>query len=635
MSLNGVTFLEPCACPITDIGPDLGGTCYGQMFTFMLIIRKFLQGRCDLADPCNRFPLDRQADDSYDFVVIGGGTAGSVVAARLSANPQWKVLLLEAGGDEPTLSSVPAWVTAFWWRNDTDWNYYTEPQEKACQDKEDHKCYWPRAKMLGGCSAINGMMYMRGHPADYDGWAVNGAKGWSWSDVLPYFLMSEDNKQIGTLVSKEHHNRGGPMPVQQFRYAPPLAHDIVAAAIELGYPPTTDLNGDNITGFTIAQTFNNNGSRYTTARGYLRPVSHRQNLHVVFHSQVSKVVVDPLTKKVTGVDYIDLRSGQEKTVKVTKEAIISAGPLNTPQVLQLSGIGAKATLDKYNITTIMDLPGVGQNLQNHVGVNLDFVLNNEAEINQLNWASAMTYLLLRDGPLSGTGVAQTTGIVNTKYAPASGQHPDIQLLFRGYSSDCSSGEMQDDALVETRRSFTSISVINLQPRSRGYITINTTDPLAPPVLQPNYFDDDMDVKTLSEGARIAYKLSNATILKTKYGIEVKPDFGSECGSSEGLSDEYLSCLTRYHTAPENHQVGTAKMGPASDSMSVVDTELKVHGIEGLRVIDASIMPAVTTGNTAATVIMIGERGSHFIMTQYQNQPGLGYSSGDKSTELNE
>ncbi|CAG9791473.1 unnamed protein product [Diatraea saccharalis] len=604
-----------CPCPIKEVGPSMIGACPSQFMLFMTLLEAYINGRCDLADPCNRISNAEKLENSYDFVVAGGGTAGSVVAARLSENPQWKVLLLEAGGDEPTQSSVPAWVTAYWNRDDTDWMYHTEPQEKACLH-DGGKCSWPRAKMLGGCSVINGMMYMRGHAADYDGWAINGAKGWSWFDVMPYFLKSEDNKQIGNGISGQYHSTGGPIPVQKFPYAPQFAHDVVSAAIELGYPPTTDLNGDTITGFTIAQTQNDNGSRYSTARAYIRPAAHRQNLHVLLNAHVTRIIINPASKKVTGVEYV--KDGETKTVGIKKEAIVSAGTINTPQILMLSGIGPKDTLDKFNIPVVNNLPGVGQNLQNHVGVHLSFTLTKEPEVPELNWATAMDYMLQREGPLSATGLSQLTGIVNSRYAPAGGRQPDVQFFFGGYYASCSTGDVTPlDAENEDKREV-EISAISLQPRSRGYVSIQSVDPLQPPVMQPNYFLDEHELNVIVDAAKIAYKLANTTIMREKYGMIPTPGYGEECGNNtENPPDEFFKCLAMFYTAPENHQVGTCKMGPDSDPMAVVDTQLRVHGIQGLRVADASIMPNIITSNTAAPTVMIAERAAEFITTRYQ------------------
>ncbi|XP_032526853.2 glucose dehydrogenase [FAD, quinone]-like [Danaus plexippus] len=617
---------EACACPIQEIGPAMAGSCPGQFFLFMSILESFLNGRCDLADPCKRVTDTQDPDASYDFVVVGGGTSGAVVAARLSENPQWKVLLLEAGGDEPTPSAVPAFVTAYWGRQDTDWLYKTVPQKKACLSKGG-VCSWPRGKFLGGCSVINGMMYMRGNPSDYDSWAVNGADGWSWFEVLPYFLRSENNKELGAGVSSQHHTAGGPIPVQRFRYAPRFAHDVVSASIELGYPPTSDLNGDTNTGFTIAQAMNDEGSRYSTARAFLRPASQRKNLHITLNALVSRVIIDPTSKRVTGVEYI--KNGKTKSVAVLKEAVLSGGSLNSPQILLLSGVGPKETLEKFNIPVIKDLPGVGQNLHNHVGVNLQFTLNKEPEVPELNWSTAIEYLLNRQGVLSSTGMSQLTGKVNSRFASSGGRNPDIQYFFGGYYASCGDGSVGDEALKSNKRRSVSISVVALQPRSRGYLTLQSTDPTQPPLMEPNYFYDDHELKVLIDGAKIAYRLANTTILREKYGMAPTNDHGRECpGGGSNPTDEYFKCLAMLHTAPENHQVGTCKMGSHKDPMAVVDPQLRVFGIEGLRVVDSSIMPQVPSGNTAAPAVMIGERGAEFIITRHQLKSRFGSSYDD-------
>ncbi|XP_045518232.1 glucose dehydrogenase [FAD, quinone]-like [Pieris brassicae] len=606
---------ETCACPLQELGPSMAGSCGSQFIIFMSILESFINGRCDLVDPCNRVVEREQYDDSYDFVVVGGGTAGAIVAARLSENPQWKVLLIEAGGEEPSPCSVPAWVTAYWNKNETDWNYKTEPQEKACL-ANGGRCTWHRGKMLGGCSAINGMMYMRGHAADYDGWAVNGAPGWSWFEVMPYFLKSEDNKEISDGVSGQYHNTGGPIPVQRFRYAPRFAHDVVSAAVELGFTPTSDLNGETTTGFTIAQAFNDGGTRFSTARAYLRPASHRENLDIMLNALGTRVIIDPRTKTVTGVEYV--KNGETKTVGVTKEAILSGGTMVSPQILLLSGLGPKETLDKFNIPVIKDLPGVGQNLHNHVGVKLDFTLSKEPDLPELNWESAMEYMLERKGPLSGTGMSQLTGMINSRFAPSGGRHPDIQYFFGGYYAACGDGSLGPDDLENANKRKISISAIALQPKSRGFLTLRSGDPFDYPLFQPNYFQDDHDLAVLVEAARTAYRLANTTILREKYGMHPTENYGKHCpGGGSNPTDEFFKCLAQQHTAPENHQVGTCKMGSSDDPMAVVDPTLKVYGIEGLRVIDASIMPTVPSANTAAPVVMVAERGAEFIVTRHQ------------------
>ncbi|CAG4932911.1 unnamed protein product [Colias eurytheme] len=602
-----------CLCPIRDYGPSMLPSCGSSFILFMSILETYVNRSCDLADPCDRVKDRTHLYKSYDFVVIGGGTAGSVVASRLSENPMWKVLLIEAGGDEPVPSAVPSWFGAYWGRPETDWIYYTEPQSKACLAKGG-KCYWPRGKMLGGTSVINGMMYMRGHAEDYDSWAANGAEGWSWKEVFPYFIKSERNKEVGTVVSPQYHGVNGPLPVQRFRYTPQFMKDVVNAAGELGYSPTSDLNAENATGFTIAQTYNDRGSRYSSSRGYLRPVSKRINLHVSLKTMVSRVIVNPDTNRVIAVEYI--KGGKKRTVGVRKEAILSGGTINSPQILLLSGIGPKETLEKFNIPVIKDLPGVGQNLINHVGSSFDFTLTKESDIPELTWSTAMEYIADRKGPLSATGLSQGVGLINSPMAPAHGRQPDIQYFFYGYRAHCADGSVANQNDLKNRRHIT-ISPIALQPRSRGYLTLRSADPFDKPVLQPNYFDEEHELNVLVEASKIAYRLANTTLLREKYGIKPTEGYASECGDSTQPTDEFFRCVAQRYTEPENHQVGTCKMGAKNDSMAVVDPQLRVYGVDGLRVIDASVMPNVPTSNTQAPVIMIAERGADFIKNTHQ------------------
>ncbi|CAK1541633.1 unnamed protein product [Leptosia nina] len=601
-----------CPCPMSEYGPSMASHCGSQFMVFMTILEAFVNGRCDLVDPCNRVKSTSDLDEDYDFVVVGGGTAGSVVASRLSENPQWKILLIEAGGDEPTPSAVPAWFAAYWGKPETDWNYYTEKQTKACLSTGGN-CYWPRGKVLGGTSVINGMMYLRGHPADYNGWADNGAIGWSWKDVLPYFLKSEDNKEIRSVASPQYHNVGGPLPIQRFRYCPEFIKDIINASGELGYPPTNDLNGETITGFTLAQAFNNYGSRISTARAYLRPASKRSNLVVLLKAHVSRIIFDPDRSKVTGVEYI--QNGNKLNVGVKKEVILSAGTINSPQILLLSGIGSKATLRKFGIPTIQDLPGVGNNLQNHVGLSLHFTLTKEPDIPELSWVSAMEYVKYRRGPLSATGLSQGVGIINSPLAPQHGNHPDVQYFFYGYQAGCSNGAIVNFRRVKAKRQII-ISPIALQPRSRGFLTLSSTDPFDPPIMQPNYFDDEHELNVLVEASKIAYQLANTTSLRKKYGIIPTKGYAAECGDSQQPTNDFFRCVAQRYTEPENHQIGTCKIGTNDDRLAVVDQELKVYGIEGLRVVDASVMPTLPTSNTQAAVVMIAERGAEFVSNTY-------------------
>ncbi|GBP60115.1 Glucose dehydrogenase [Eumeta japonica] len=327
------------------------------------------------------------------------------------------VLLLEAGGDEPTASTVPGFYRNYWNNPEVDWMYRTQPQEDVCIDQGDQGCMWPRGKMLGGTSVLNGMMYHRGHKADYDDWVrLYNATGWSWDEVRPFFDKSEDNKQMGTVVSEKDHGAGGqglkrylmskPSYLYiffQFKHQPKLIFDILDAVQEAGFPVVSDMNDPNADGgFAIAQAFNHNGSRYSTSRAFLRPASDRTNLDVTLRAHVSRLLFDG--DQVMGVEY--LRGGETHVVQVTKEVILSAGALNTPQILLLSGIGPKETLKKHDIHVVADLANVGQNLRNHLGVNFYFIMEKDKNTRILDWSVATKYLLNREGIMSSTGITQ-------------------------------------------------------------------------------------------------------------------------------------------------------------------------------------------------------------------------------------
>ncbi|CAG9791671.1 unnamed protein product [Diatraea saccharalis] len=311
-----------CDCPMSQPGPTLASTCGGGAFMlFMGLLEVFLRSQCDLEDPCGRTQFRQHMDSVYDFIVIGGGSAGSVVASRLSEVPHWKVLLVEAGFDEPTGAQVPSMFLNFI-GSSIDWGYSTEPEPAACLGEKDRKCYWPRGKVLGGTSVMNGMMYMRGSRKDYDSWAAAGIEGWSYDEVLPFFLKSEDNKQVDKM-DRGYHGTGGPLTVSQFPYHPPLSYSLIKAAEELGYPAgeLRDLNGEHHTGFAIAQTTNRNGSRLSVARAFLRPARDRPNLHVMLNTTATRILIDETTKQAYAVEVRNSR-GETETIFANNEIVL-------------------------------------------------------------------------------------------------------------------------------------------------------------------------------------------------------------------------------------------------------------------------------------------------------------------------
>lgn len=582
---------------------------------FMGLLEVFIRSQCDLEDPCGRPESRSVPDPIYDFIVVGGGSSGAVVASRLSEIPHWRVLLIEAGVDEPTGTQVPSMFLNFV-GSDIDWSYRTEPEEHACLNEAGRMCSWPRGKVIGGTSVMNGMMYIRGSRRDYDDWAALGNTGWSYQDVLPYFLKSEDNQQPH-LMDHGYHGVGGYLTVNQFPYHPPLSHAILQAGREMGYE-VRDLNGVSRTGFAIAQTTSRNGSRLSTAKAFLRPVKHRHNLHIMLNTTVAKVLVNETTKEAYGVVVIrGGHSGMNEVILARNEIIISGGAVNSPQILMLSGIGPKEDLKSVGIPVIVDLPGVGRNLHNHVAYFVNFLIN-DTDTQALNWATAMEYLLFRDGLMSGTGISEVTALLNSKYNNPDDDNPDLQFFFGGFLANCARtgqvGERVNSNNTNAQRPVNIIPAV-LHPMSRGYLTLRNADPLAHPKIVANYLSQPADIATLVDGIKIAIAMSQTPSLQ-RYGFRLDETPVPGCENITFGCDAYWDCAVRRQTGPENHQAGTCRMGPAGDHGAVVDPELRVYGVDRLRVIDASVMPKVTSGNTNAPAIMIAEKGVDMIKSTW-------------------
>ncbi|VVD00751.1 unnamed protein product [Leptidea sinapis] len=609
-----------CDCPMSQPGPTLAATCGGGAFMlFMGLLEVFLRSQCDLEDPCGRTQFRRHMDSVYDFVVVGGGSGGSVVAARLAEVPSWRVLLIEAGFDEPTGTQVPSMFLNFI-GSSIDWGYHTEPEPAACLGEKDRKCYWPRGKVLGGTSVMNGMMYIRGARRDYDEWAAAGNEGWSYDEVLPYFMKSEDNQQADQMDAG-YHGVGGPLTVAQFPYHPPLSHDLLKAGEELGYQ-VRDLNGERHTGFSIAQTTNRNGSRLSVARAFLRPARLRRNLHVMLNTTVTRVLINQTTRQAYAVELRNSFGGTE-VIFANNEIILSAGAVGSPQLLQLSGVGDPGVLARAGVPLVHRLPAVGRNLHNHVTHFLNFNIqdNNTAP---LNWATAMEYLLFRDGLMSGTGISEVTAFINTKYANPEEDNPDIQMFFSGFLADCAKTGLVGEKLGDGSRTVQMFPAV-LRPKSRGSIEIASADPFAYPKIYANYLTHPDDVKTLIEGIKFGIKLSETKALQ-RYGIKLDKTPVKGCEKYEFGCDAYWECAVRMQTGPENHQAGSCRMGPRGDPEACVDNLLQVQGIDRLRVADASVMPRVTSGNTNAPVIMIAERAADFIKQRWLGAANVPYGS---------
>jgi len=522
-------------------------------------------------------------EEAFDYVIVGAGSAGCVLAARLSESSDVRVALLEAGGAEtPRELTIPAaFSRAF--RTACDWAYETEPEPAL----DGRRLYWPRGKVLGGSSALNAMVYMRGHPENYDGWAKLGNAGWSFAQVLPYFRRAEDQQRGASGL----HGTGGPLRVADLRTVNPLSRAFVAAGVELGFPANDDFNGPDQLGFGLYQVTQRYGRRESAATAYLRPARRRPNLSVRTGVHATRVSLE--RGRAVGVEYVaGARPGR---VRATREVLLCGGAVNSPQLLMLSGIGAADHLRSFAIDVAVDLPGVGENLQDHLAIAVAYECSKPVTLaNAERVWSLLAYLLFRRGPLT-SNVAEAGAFVTTQ--PGSSL-PDLQFHFgpvwfieHGFGNPSGHG-------------FTFGPTL-LRPQSRGRIRLRSTDPLVPPAIHANYLSQSADVAPLVAGIRLSRQLAATRALSEFCGFETLP--------GPVIDDQALAAYVRAHAQTLYHPVGTCRMG--NDAGAVVDARLCVRGVEGLRVVDASIMPTIVGGNTNAPTIMIAEKAAALITRQ--------------------
>ncbi|XP_024086351.1 glucose dehydrogenase [FAD, quinone]-like isoform X2 [Cimex lectularius] len=577
----------------------------------------------DQLDPDGR-PVSIETDDLrpyYDFVIVGGGSAGAVIANRLSEVEDWNVLLLEAGGDETEISDVPL-LAAYLQLSKLDWQYKTEPQGTACLGMNNKRCNWPRGKVIGGSSVLNYMLYVRGNKHDYDHWEALGNIGWGSNQALYYFKKSEDNRNP-YLARTEYHSTGGYLTIQEAPWQTPLAAAFVKAGVEMGYE-NRDINGEKQTGFMIAQGTVRRGARCSTSKAFLRPIKLRQNLHIAMYSHVTRVLINPQTKTAYGVEFV--KNGQKHIIKASKEVVLSAGTIGSAQLLMLSGIGPAEHLKELKISVMQNLR-VGYNLQDHIGLGgLTFLVNQPISLVQKryeNVGSVMNYAVFGNGPLTVLGGVEGLAFVNTKYANASDDYPDIEFHFVSGSTSSDGGSQlwkahgitssfYDEIFgpINNKDVWSAIPVL-LRPKSKGFIKLKSSNPFDHPLIYPNYFFEPFDMKTLVEGVKIVLAMSQTKAFQ-KYGSQLYNKPFPACKSIPQFTDYYWECMIRQYSVTIYHPVGTCKMGTSYDKEAVVDPQLRVYGIKGLRVIDASIMPTLVSGNTNAPVIMIAEKGSDMI-----------------------
>jgi choline dehydrogenase len=522
----------------------------------------------------------------YDFIIVGAGSAGCVLANRLSADPRFRVLLLEAGGrDWNPWIHVPVGYFKTMHNPNTDWCYKTEPDPGLNGRSID----WPRGKVLGGSSSINGLLYIRGQARDYDHWRQLGNAGWSFDDVLPYFKRAEDQERGGD----EYHGAGGPLAVSDLRIRRNVCDAFIAACESMGIPRNGDFNGASQEGAGYFQLTSRNGFRCSTAAAYLRPARRRRNLDIVTRALTARIVFE--SRRAAAVRYY--LGNQLFEARARREIVLAAGTIGSPQILELSGLGRGDQLQSLGIPVVHALPGVGENLQDHLQIRAIYkctepTLNDEVNNFFRRMLIGLQYIAFRTGPMS-MAASLVCAFAKTRKEL---ETPDIQFHFQPLSAD-KPGEG-----LHPYSAFTS-SVCQLRPESRGRVVLKHPDPFAYPGIHPNYLSTPTDQETTVAGMKLSRQLSRTPALAPFVEAELSP--GPEVKTDEALLDHARNVGQTIY-----HPVGTCRMG--SDDLAVVDERLRVHGVEGLRIADASIMPTITSGNTNAPVIMIGEKAADMI-----------------------
>ena len=528
------------------------------------------------------------SEGTFDYVIVGAGSSGCVLANRLSADPGNRVLLLEAGGpDSNPWIHIPIGYYRTMFNPDVTWGYQTDPDPGI----DGRRIGWPRGRVLGGSSSINGLVYIRGQREDYDQWRQMGNTGWSYDDVLPLFRRAEDQER----GADEFHGVGGPLKVSDIRDRRPVCEALIEAAGEIGIPRNDDFNGPVQEGAGYFQTTSRSRRRCSSAVAYLKPARKRPNLEVRTHALASRVLFE--SGRATGVAY--LRDGREEQVAAAREVILSGGAINSPQLLQLSGVGPGERLQGLGIDVVHDAPGVGADLQDHFQVRAIYELNKPWSVNnEVNspWRRigiGLKYVLGATGPM--TFSAGAVGVFTRTRAELAS--PDVQYHFIPFSAEGPGQGLHPFPGV-------LLSVCQLRPESRGEIFVTSTDPREHPSIKPNYLSTETDVRTIIDGMRLSRRMSKASAFARHVAREHEP------GESLETDDELLG-FARERGNTIFHPTSTCRMG--QDERAVVDERLRVRGLEGLRVADCSIMPFVVSGNTNAPAIMIGEKASDMIL----------------------
>jgi choline dehydrogenase len=529
----------------------------------------------------------------YDYIIVGAGSAGCVLANRLSEDPGIKVLLLEAGPrDWHPFIHMPAGLAKLVGKKGVNWDYNTEPVPQL----NDRRMWWPRGKVLGGSSSINAMCYIRGNPRDYDEWEQLGAEGWNWNAVLPWFKRSEGNQRGGDAL----HGADGPLKVSDHRYVNELSRAFIDAAEQAGHARNADFNGATQEGCGLYQVTQVDGARCSTAVAYLDPAKSRPNLTVHTHAFTQRIDFDRTSSnapRATGVSY--LHRGRPMAAKAAREVLLCGGAINSPQLLMLSGIGAADQLRQHGISLRADLPGVGANLQDHLDVSTLQHATKRVTYDRLSDARVAFDYFLRGHSGPGTSnIAEAGGFVRSRFAPDA--RPDVQFHFIPAMLD-------DHGRHRIPGDGYTVHACFLRPHSRGRILLASANPADKARIEPDYLGDaeGFDLKMMLECAKLSRELFAQKAFDAYRGAPIFP-------ARSNASDEELLAFIRAKAETVYHPVGTCRMGRADDNGAVVDSQLRVRGIEGLRVIDASVMPKLIGGNTNAPTIMIAERAADLI-----------------------
>jgi choline dehydrogenase len=523
------------------------------------------------------------AHPEFDYIIIGAGSAGCVLAARLTEDSHTRVLLLEAGGPPRAREiAIPAAFSKLF-KTAVDWNYSTEPEPQL----QNRSLYWPRGKVLGGSSAINAMIYIRGAARDFDDWEQLGNPGWSFASVLPYFKRSEHQEH----GASEYHGASGPLHVSDLRYVNPLTRAFLAGSQEQGIAANPDFNGASQEGVGLYQVTQKNGRRHSTYDAFLQPALRRRNLTVLTNAHATRILLDAHHHRAQGICYLQNSASHE--ARAAREVLLCGGAINSPQLLLLSGIGPADELQRVDINAVHNLPGVGKNLQDHPMVSAGYLCKQPVSLRDAaSLSNLLRYFATHRGPLA-SNVAEAGLFYRTRpNLPV----PDLQILFGpAYYRNHGFDTHPDHAF--------GFGPTLITPQSRGEIVLRSADPLAPVAIRANYFCAPEDLRVIVEGVKLSRAIAHAKAFSPYCGAELHP-------GSQARTDSEIAAFVRAEAQTLYHPAGTCKMG--HDSMSVVDPQLRVHGIESLRVIDASIMPRVTAGNTNAPTVMIAEKAADLI-----------------------